>query len=327
MNYYIRKFLIIFTSLFFFGCSKKSDSLNGKINIIAASFPCYDAARAVAGDFLNDNTIALKLLIKPGMEIHSFDPTPQDLIALKKCDIFIYTGGESDEWIEKLIENGEFNSKAKIVKLFDIDSLKFVDEPDGLEENSSHNEKSEENPNETDEHIWTNPKNELAIVSAVSEAMQNSAAEKNLTEIIDSLKANENNYLEKINEVISETEQILKNSKNSTIVMADRFPFVYFADFYGLEYVSAFSGCSTAVEASMKTISKLIDTVKSKNLSAVFYIELGNHKIADSVAESCNVQALELQSCQNISKIDFENGETWVSLMKRNADALKKGLN
>ena len=108
--------------------------------------------------------------------------------------------------------------------------------------------------------------------------------------------------------------------------MADRFPFTYYVNYYGLEFDAAFSGCSTAVEASTATISRLIDTVKEKQLPAVFYIELGNHKIADSISESTKTKALLLESCQNVTKTNFQNGETWVTLMDKNAETLNIGL-
>ena len=318
--------LILAGTGLFSGCRKNSNQ-NAKITVTAATFPCYDAVRAVSGNFLKDGTISLKLLCKPGIEVHSFDPSPQDIISINTSNLFVYIGGESDEWVEKIIKS-EKNSSSNFLKLLDYAEL--FDEPESLEEHSketshSHDEKSE-NPHEKDEHIWTSPKNEIQIVKTVCKTLQNIAEQKNLPELSENLKQNAENYIQQIENVIQVTQKVLSDTPEKFIVMADRFPFVYFTEFYGINYAAAFSGCSTAVEASTGTIAKIIDIVNKKHLPAVFYIELGNHKIATSIAESCGIKALELQSCQNVTKTDFENGETWVSLMLRNAENLKNGL-
>lgn len=317
--------LILTGTVFFSGCRKNSNQ-NAKITVTAATFPCYDAVRAISGDYLNDGTISLKLLCKPGIEVHSFDPSPQDIISINTSDLFVYIGGESDEWVEKIIR-AEKNTSSTFLKLFDYAELS--EEPESLEKTSEHEEQSHEhseNPHEKDEHIWTSPKNEIQIIKTVYKTLQNIAEQKNLPELSEKLNENAENYIQQIENVIQVTQKILSDTPEKFIVVADRFPFVYFTEFYGINYAAAFSGCSTAVEASTNTIAKIIDIVNKKHLPAVFYIELGNHKIAESIAESCGIKALELQSCQNVTKTDFENGETWVSLMLRNAENLKNGL-
>ena len=317
--------LILTGTVFFSGCRKNSNQ-NAKITVTAATFPCYDAVRAISGDYLNDGTISLKLLCKPGIEVHSFDPSPQDIISINTSDLFVYIGGESDEWVEKIIR-AEKNTSSTFLKLFDYTELS--EEPESLEKTSEHEEHSHEhseNPHEKDEHIWTSPKNEIQIIKTVCKTLQNIAEQKNLPELSEKLNENAENYIHQIENVIQVTQKILSDTPEKFIVVADRFPFVYFTEFYGINYAAAFSGCSTAVEASTNTIAKIIDIVNKKHLPAVFYIELGNHKIAESIAESCGIKALELQSCQNVTKTDFENGETWVSLMLRNAENLKNGL-
>lgn len=323
-------FVLPILTIFLFGCNKKTENV-AKINIVSTTFPCYDAVRAVSGDFLKDGTVSLKLLCKPGMEVHSFDPTPQDIISIEKSDLFVFVGGESDEWVYKILSNQD-KTENKYLKLFDYVNL--LDETEALqneeEHHHHHSEEAEElNQHERDEHIWTSPENEIKIVESVLSSLLNLVQQKNLEnqeKICEILQKNAQNYIQQINSVVEETKNILNNTPEKFIVMADRFPFVYFADFYGINYIAAFSGCSTAVEASTSTIAKLINTIEEKRTPGVFHIELSNHKIADTIAESCGVKSLELHSVQNLSKTDFENGETWVSLMKRNAQNLKLGL-
>lgn len=302
MQSIIKAAAIIFTSLALLGCSKKNP-VKSTYSVTATTFPCYDAVRSVCGELSSE--ISLKLLVKPGTEVHSFDPTPQDIISIQKSNLFVYVGGESDEWVEKLIETSKDEFKAAELKL--IDCVETLGEFD--------------NPHEEDEHIWTSPKNEILIVQAVCDSLCKIAPKH-----AESFKNNSEKYVDQIKLVAAKTLAVVSNAQNKTIVVADRFPLSYFADYYGLSFDAAFSGCSTAVEASTATIARLIKTVNEDQLPAVFYIELGNHKLADNIAESCGVQALLLQSVQNLTKDDFNNGETWVSLMNRNADTLAIGL-
>lgn len=363
--------VLISISGLFFSCKKNpqrfsvkpenensADLMKNSLSVVATTFPCYDAVRAVSGNFLGSK-INLKLLVKPGTEVHSYDLSPADIIAIQNSDLFVFVGGESDEWIEHVLNSiSVVKTEGQILRLMDfvktLEEIEFddnenIDENELSEysqENDFHGEKhsvhdsfdsfgsfeesqNDVNPHEIDEHIWTSPENEIAIVQAVCENLLKVAESKNIFEtenFKNEIKKNAESYKNQIQETADFTNRILSEKQERFLLMADRFPFTYFADFYNLGFDAAFSGCSTAVEASTATISRLIDTVKSKNLPAVFYIELGNHKIADTIAESTDTKTILLQSCQNVTKNDFENGETWVSLMKRNAKALKIGL-
>ena len=314
---------MIFGILFsFVSCSKSTSTAaeNDKINIVVTTFPCYDFVRAATKDVEN---IQIKMLIKPGAEIHSYDPTPQDLIAIQKSDLFVYNGGESDKWVFEMLESMGENT---------LKSLRLIESVALLEEEHFHEHEEADHHHgghsaeelEADEHVWTSPENARKMLDFVVLALEE--LEKLSDEDKAKIKENGKNYKNQIDEVESEIKKVLESKKEKFIVMGDRFPLQYFAKYYGIEYLAAFSGCSSAVEASTQTIVKLINTVKEKDLPAVFYIELSNHKIADTVAEAANVDRLELHSVQNISKEYFDNGETWVSLMKRNALALEKGM-
>lgn len=317
--------ILIFGILFSFASCSKSTSTaaeNDKINIVVTTFPCYDFVRAATKDLDNIN---IKMLIKPGAEIHSYDPTPQDLIAIQKSDLFVYNGGESDKWVFELLESME--NRPKSVKL--VDSVILLEEDHFLEDEHSHEAEGHHHGHsreeiEADEHVWTSPENARKMLEFVVSALEN--VEKLSSDDKAKIVENGENYKKQIDDVENLIKSVLEAKSEKFIVMADRFPLQYFAKYYGIEYLAAFSGCSSAVEASTQTIVTLINTVKEKDLPAVFYIELSNHKIADTVAEATNVPALELFSVQNISKKDFDNGETWVSLMKKNALTLEKGM-
>ena len=320
--------ILIFGILFSFAsCSKSSSTAaeNDKINIVVTTFPCYDFVRAATKDLDNIN---IKMLIKPGAEIHSYDPTPQDLIAIQKSDLFVYNGGESDEWVFEMLESMGENTP-KSLRL--IESVALLEEEHFEEEHFHEHEEADHHHEghsaeelEADEHVWTSPENARKMLDYVVLALEE--LEKLSDEDMTKIKENGKNYKNQIDEVENLIKSVLEAKSEKFIVMADRFPLQYFAKYYEIEYLAAFSGCSSAVEASTQTIVTLINTVKEKDLPAVFYIELSNHKIADTVAEATNVPALELFSVQNISKKDFDNGETWVSLMKKNALTLEKGM-
>lgn len=316
----------IIASALFFSCARKTQTPEAEaFSVVTTTFPCYDAARAVLGKSVSDETVSLSMLVKPGAEVHSFDPSPADIIAIQKSGLFIYIGGESDEWVEKILHASDKKYSEKQLRL--IDFVETTEELSFGEKTHVHDKTGDaENPHEADEHIWTSPENELKIIDTVCDALCKVAQKNGKEDLCDGFLANATDYKQKILAVAEQTAEIVAAAQEKYIVMADRFPFRYFADYYGLSFDAAFSGCSTAVEANTATISRLIDTVRTKNLPAVFYIELGNHKIADSIAETCSVSAIELQSCQNITKKDFDAGETWISLMERNALALKKGL-
>ena len=317
--------LIIGLALTLVACSKSSktgETSENQVNIVVTTFPCYDFVRAATVDLDNIN---IKMLIKPGAEIHSYDPTPQDLIAIQKSDLFVYNGGESDKWVFELLESME--NRPKSVKL--VDSVILLEEDHFLEDEHSHEEEGHHHGHsqeeiEADEHVWTSPENAGKMLDFVVSALEN--VEKISSDDKAKIVENGENYKKQIDDVENLIKSVLEAKSEKFIVMADRFPLQYFAKYYGIEYLAAFSGCSSAVEASTQTIVTLINTVKEKDLPAVFYIELSNHKIADTVAEATNVPALELFSVQNISKKDFDNGETWVSLMKKNALTLEKGM-
>jgi zinc transport system substrate-binding protein len=268
---------------------------DNKILIVATNFPAYDFARAVVGD-----EVEVKMLLKPGAETHDFEPTPQDIIDIKKSTLFIYTGGESDEWVSGIIENA--NTPVRM-----MDAVETV---------------KEEGEDEDDEHVWTNPQNAIKIVKQIYDA-----AAKELPEYKLKFAENSAKYESKLLDLDDEFREVVANAKRHTLVFGDRFPLRYFVDEYGLKYYAAFPGCSEQTEADAKTIATLIDVVKSENIPVVFKIELSNSKVADAISAETGAKVLTFNSAHNISAEDFENGVTYVDLMTQNIEVLKEALN
>lgn len=285
------------------------ESNDGKISIVATIFPEYDFARAISG-----GNADVRMLVSPATEIHSYEPSPQDIVTVQNADLFIYIGGEGDAWVEKILSAID-TSNMKILKM--MDTVEIVEEEivDGMEAESDSDEI------EYDEHIWTSPKNAVKMVNAICGAMSE-IDEKNA----DIYSSNAAAYNEEIEAVDNEIKQIVDSASKKMLVFGDRFPFRYFADEFGLSYYAAFPGCSGETDASANTIAKLVTRIKDNNLPAVFYVELGNHTMADSIAAQTGTKSLMLHSCHNVSREDFDNGVTYIQLMKNNAETLKEGL-
>ena len=312
-----------------------------KYSVVSTSFPGYDFARAVT----KNTNISTKMLVKPGAETHTYEPTPQDIIDIKNADMFIYVGGDSDTWVKKILKDVD-TKKTHVVKLVDLVSTVEEEIVEGMEDEDEHDhehdhdhdhdhddhdhdhdheshehkhdhDEEEEGP-EIDEHVWTSPKKAMEIVKKIAKvASEIDAAEK--TKIDD----NAEKYVAEIAEVDKDLHQAI-DGKISEIVVADRFPFRYFADEFSLKYAAAFSGCSEQTEASAKTISFLINKVKQEKIKKIYMIELSNGKIAETVSKDTGAEVLELHSAHNVTADDFSKGVTYVDLMKRNLAALSK---
>lgn len=295
--------LVVAGVMFFY--NKKND--NNMVKIVATNFPGYDFARAVAGD-----KAEVKMLVAPGAETHNFEPTPQDIIAIKESDLFVYVGGESDEWIDDIIKDIDLN-KTKIMKMMDVVDVVEEDVIDGME--AEEEEEEGEEP-EYDEHVWTSPKNAIKIVNVISEKLSDKKD-------ADDYKKNAKGYVSELEKLDADFRKIISGMKNKTLIFGDRFPLRYFFDEYGLKYYAAFPGCAEQTEASSKTISFLIDKVKSEKAPVVFKIELSSGKIAETIAKETGAKVVEFNAVHNVSADDFKAGVTYVTLMKRNATMLK----
>lgn len=298
--------IIILSSFVIASCNKVStedDVDNGKIKIVATIFPYYDFARNIAGDKAD-----VKMLLSPGNEPHSYDPSPSDIVSIENCDIFIYNGGESDEWVEGVLESLQ-NSHIRILKMMDyVDVLN--------EQETDHTDSDE-----FDEHIWTSVRNAQKMSKVISDTLKQIDSEN-----VDYYSNNELIYNRMLSNVDKQIMSVVENSSGNTVVFGDRFPFLYFVSDYGLNYECAFPGCSSETEPSISTVTRLIDFVRDEKVPVVFYLEFSNGKTADLISEDTGAETLEFSSCHNVTKEQFENGVSYISLMQQNAKNLEEAL-
>jgi zinc transport system substrate-binding protein len=289
---------------------------SGKISVVATIFAPYDFTRAIAGDKAD-----ITMLLPPAAESHSFEPTPQDIIKIQNCDVFVYVGGESDEWIEGVLESMD-TSNMQIVTLMDCVELVEEEVIGSMEDEEEEEDGDEEEGPEYDEHVWTSPRNAKLIVQKISDTLCAVDAAN-----ADTYRANTAAYLASLDELDAQFQEVVANGNRRLIVFGDRFPFRYFVDAYGLSYDAAFPGCSTETEASPKTVAALIDRINAEGIPVVFHIELGNEDMAGSIAEQTGAKVGLLHACHNITKADFEAGKTYLDLMTANVAALKEAMN
>ncbi|MDO5148789.1 MAG: metal ABC transporter substrate-binding protein [Oscillospiraceae bacterium] len=287
--------------------SRNTDS--DKISVVTTIFPQYDFVRQIAGE-----NVQLTMLLKPGSESHTYEPTPQDIVKINECDLFIYNGGEGDAWVDSILESAD-NS---VNTLAMMDCVETVEEEivEGMEA-----EEEESGEPELDEHVWTSPENAVKIVECIADRLCEADAEN-----AGKYRENTKKYVEELNNLDSRFKEIVSESSTNTMLFGDRFPFRYFADTYKINYYAAFPGCSSESEPSASTIAFLIDKVNDEKIPAVFTIEFSNKKIAETISESTGAEILEFHSCHNITSEDMKNGETYISIMNRNADNLQKAF-
>ena len=304
--------VIILVALVFAFGGKKKESSDGKLKITTTTFSTYDFTRQIVGDKAN-----ITYLLGPGVDSHSYEPSAADLFEIQNSDVFIYIGGEMEKWVEKVFEADTLDtSKTTIIRVTDtVDTIEEA-EVDGAEE-----EEEEEEEGAFDEHIWTSPENAIKMMEYLNEKFAElDSKNKEL------YQKNTDDYIAKIKDVQSKIKEVVDNKKRDRLVFGDKMPMQYFLNEYGLKASAAFSGCSTETEPSAKTITYLVEKVKEENIPVVLYIELSTGKTAKSIADETGTEAVQIQTLHNISKDDFENGETYVSLMGKNIDVLKKAL-
>lgn len=292
--------------------SSYSSNDSGKLKIISTVFPPYDLARQIAGD-----NAEISILLPPGSEIHNYEPSAKDMIAIRNCDIFLYIGGENEQWAEKLINSND-TENVTAVKLIDYVPTLSEDE----DEHDHDHDHDHEHEHETDEHIWTSPKNAQLMLSAVYDAIckVDPSGKQTYTK-------NKDAYAKQLSDLDNAYRSAVDNAKNKTIVLADKFPFRYLAHEYGLEFSAAFAACSDESEPGVSTMIKLTKTIKENNIPAVYYLEFSSTKIADTLCDETGATKLMLHSCHNVSKQDIENNVSYVDLMKQNLENLKLTLN
>ena len=312
-------FLCVLMTLFL-GCSQNvTTDTTDRISVVAVNFYQYDFARAICG-----NLADVTMIIRPGAEVHGYEPSLSDIIAIEEADVFIYNGGESDEWIERILKSVDTDDMISI-PLMKAEGIKLYKEENASKAHShgkGDNHHHEDAGGNFDEHIWTSPKNAKAMATAIKKAVM-TADSKNAS----FYEANANKLIDEIDRIDTQFQHTINNSKDNFIVVADRFPFLYMAKDYGLQYIAAFSGCSPESDAGPSVIAHMIEEMEHHGSDTVFYIELSNQKMADAICEHTGAKKLELHSCQSIRYDDFENGIHYTDIMKNNLQNLKEALN
>ena len=287
------------------GCTAEPEQTHdkSKLQIVCTSFPAYDFAREIAAD-----RAELTLLIKPGSEVHSYEPTPKDMIRIQESDLFICNGGESEQWAKTLITP-------------ELNTIYMMDCVDTVEESADGIYNAEDGEPELDEHVWTSPLNAIKISEEICNALC-----KLDTDNAEEYKMNFAAYKAQLMALDREFRQVIKNSGKHTLVFADRFPMRYFALEYGLDCYAAFPGCSSETEPSAKTVAYLIDRVREDKIPAVLYMEFSNQKMADVICEDTGCKKLPFYSAHSVSAEQFKQGVSYLDLMRINLNSLKEAL-
>lgn len=303
-----------------FGCAPQDDSAaSNKLNIVTTIFPAYDWVREILG--AETDRAEITTLLDSGVDLHSYQPTVDDIVKISDCDLFLYVGGESDGWVDDALKNAP-NKERKVIRLLDVlgDSAKAEETVAGMqEEEHDHEEEAE-----YDEHIWLSLKNAQVLVAAISEALQESDPARK-----DTYAANAAAYVEKLSALDGEYRAAVDSGKYKTLLFGDRFPFRYLADDYGLDYYAAFPGCSAETEASFETVSFLAGKMDALGLPCVLTIESTQHKIAETIVQNTaqkNQQILTMDSMQAVTANDAASGVSYLSIMEKNLSVLKKAL-
>ena len=321
-------------SLLLIGCSKveTTDSKvagdnTSKIKVVTTLFPQYDFANQVGKD-----AVEVKMLLKPGVESHTYEPAPSDIIEINKADIFLYTGDEMEPWVSKILDSLDsdvmiidLSKNITLDKVGDHDHEHEDEESDGdhlHEDESEEAEHEEDHVHSYDPHIWTNPLNAKIMVEDIKTALSEVDKANKMT-----YENNAKEYLASLDQLDQDIREVVKQAKRDEVVFGGRFAFHYFFEEYGLDYVSAYDSCSSETEPSAKVIATIIDKVKEDQIPVIFYEEFANPKVAESIANATGAKTLLLHSCHNVSTDDYKNGATYLSLMYQNLENLKEALN
>lgn len=302
------------------GCGPQVDQDESKVQVVSTLFPYYDFARQIGGD-----RVEVTLLLSPGRESHSFEPTPLDVIRISEADVFLYNGGEGEVWVDETMD--AYDAPDQVVcRMMDYVDVLEEELVEGMEAEGGHDhdhEGHEEDSDEIeyDEHIWTSPVNAKLLAQAVCDALTKADPEG-----ADYYAANLAAYDEDLTELDEAFRQVVAEGKRDILVFGDRFPLLYFCKTYGLRYRAAFQGCSSDTEPSVKTLAYLIDKINEEHIPVVYHLELSSEAITNVICESTGAKSLQFHSCHNLSREDFEQGATYLSLMWQNVEALKEGL-
>mgnify|MGYP005783949125 FL=1 len=326
------------------GSSQNAAAGDGRLQVAATIFPYYDFLRQIGGD-----RIGLQLVVPAGMDSHSFEPTPADMIAMQEADILVCNGGAMEQWVSQVLSSLDTGGMEVLTMMDYVDVVEeeLVEGMEDADHGHDHSHEEDEaydhsregdpdvggqavfDPEDGhaleiayDEHIWTSPVNAITIVEILCDALSQADPENR-----EYFEANAAAYTQELADLDARFRRIVENGKRRMFVVADKFPLRYFADTYGLSYRAAFSGCSTDTEPSAKTIAYLIDQVREQEIPAVYYLELSSHRTAEIIGEETGAASLLFHSCHNVTRREFDGGVSYLQLMNQNAVNLEIGLN
>lgn len=300
------------------GCSAEKEN---KMQIVCVNFSEYDWVRQIMGDEFKNADVTY--LLENGFDAHSYQPTADDILKISECDLLIYTGGESDEWIEEASENSK-SEKNNRLRMLDVVEAVEEEHKEGMQEESHEHCDHEEETAEFDEHVWLS----VRFAEDICEEIKDKLCE------IDSVnekvyKENFDNYEKQLELLDKDFTELADNAENKTLIFADRFPFRYFVEDYGFDYYAAFAGCAADSEATFETIAFLAEKFDETGCDTLYTIENSDGKIAKSVVENTKNSVKKtavLYSIQSVTRDDIDDGATYLSLMRKNYETLKEDL-
>ena len=311
------------------GTSKSGEDKNDKkIKIVTTIFPEYDWVMQILGDKADKADVTM--LLDKGVDLHSYQPSTADIAKISEADVFIYVGGESDEWVEDVLKEAK-NKKLKVINLMDVmgDKAKEEEVKEGMQpEEEEHAEEAkdgkEEEEVEYDEHVWLSLKNAKIFTKKIADVLSEVDKDDAKT-----YQANYESYAKKLDDLDKKYADAVASAKNKTLVFGDRFPFRYLVNDYGLDYYAAFVGCSAESEASFETVTFLAKKIDELGLGNVLTIEGKNHKIAKTVIDNTknkDQKVLTMDSMQSTTSKDVKDGATYLGIMEKNLEVLKEAL-
>ncbi|MDO4296299.1 MAG: metal ABC transporter substrate-binding protein [bacterium] len=294
------------------------------LKIIAVMFPEYDWLREILGERLEE--VELEMLLDSGIDVHSYEPSLEDILEISSCDLFVYAGGESSEWVDEVLKQSQ-NPQRKVLSLLELLGSEAKEEEyvEGMERTEEHEaHEGEEEESEYDEHVWLSLRNAERFTQSIADTLGELDEEN-----AEYYQSRQEAYRQKLADLDERYQMVVEAAPQKTLIFGDRFPFRYLTEDYGLSYYAAFAGCSTEINASFETIVFLADKMKELEISKILTIEKSDEKIAKTVLETANLseaEILTLDSLQSVNQKEIEEGKTYLSTMEENLEVLQKAL-
>ncbi len=298
-------FLIIGFIFILIGNVNNSEQTTDKIIVVTSLFPEYDFVKQIGKE-----KVDVQILLPPGTESHTYEPTPKDIVNINEANMFVFTSSIMEPWADKIANS--IDSNTIILQAGNNINLIELEHDDG----ENHNE------HEYDAHVWLNPLNAIKMVENITEKLCEISPKDS-----DYFENNAKEYIEKLKNLDKQIEETIQNSKNKKLVFGGEFAYIYFINRYNLEYETAYDGCGEGAEPSASKIKQIVDTINNEKIPVIFYEELSEGKIAKMVAEETDAEALVFHTAHNVTKEDLDNGITYIDIMNKNLEAIKKALN